>query len=282
MIQDIAPHTYQNRYAHIRPQEQDHVLIYHNKRVLLRTEPDTSYRAPVFADLAEDDKARCLNKAIYLFEIDGEKYFLASNEEVREGEHLFWFETVHTRELQPRFVAFLVITGLQLNRWYESRTYCGRCGTRNEHSTTERAMVCPKCGNTEYPKICPAVIVCIRNGDKCVASHYTDSRGKAHYSLIAGFTEIGEQLEDTVHREVMEEVGIKVKNLTYYKSQPWSFSDTLLAGFYCDLDGDDDTLHIDHNELKEAFWVSRDELPCRENDISLTAEMMENFRKGLY
>ena len=281
MIQDIAPHIYHNHYVHIRPEETDHVLIYRNKCVLLRTEPDASRSAPVFADLTENDKALCLEKAIYLFEIDGEKYFLVSNVDAQEGEHLFWFEIAHTRELQPGYVAFFVITGAQLNRWYESRAYCGRCGTPTEHSTTERAMVCPKCGTTEYPKICPAVIVCIRNGDKCVASRFVDSRGNSRYSLIAGFNEIGETLEETVHREVMEEVGLKVKNLTYYKSQPWSFSDTLLSGFYCELDGDD-TLHIDHNELKEAFWISRAELPCRENDISLTAEMMENFRKGLY
>ena len=281
MIQDIAPHIYRNHYVHTRARECDRAVIITGKRVLLRTQPDLSYHAPLFSDLAAEDLQRCLDKAIYLYEIDGEKYFLISNENVQEKEHLYWFEVAHIRELQPGFVAFLAITAVQLNRWYESRAYCGRCGTRTQHSTTERAMVCPKCGTTEYPKICPAVIVCIRNGDKCVASHYTDSRGNPHYSLIAGFNEIGETLEDTVHREVMEEVGIKVKNLTYYKSQPWGFSDTLLAGFYCDLDGDD-TLSIDRNELKEAFWLSRDEIPCREGEISLTAEMMENFRKGLY
>ena len=267
MIQDIAPHIYHNHYVHIRPEETDRVLIYRNKRVLLRTEPDASRSAPVFADLAENDKARCLEKAIYLFEIDGEKYFLASNVDAQEGEHLFWFEIAHTRELQPGYVAFLVITGAQLNRWYESRAYCGRCGTPTEHSTTE------------YPKICPAVIVCIRNGDKCVASRFVDSRGNSRYSLIAGFNEIGETLEETVHREVMEEVGLRVKNLRFYKSQPWVFTDSLLMGFYAEVDGSD-KITLQEDELAEAEWFVRGEIPKDYSSISLTGEMIECFRQG--
>ena len=82
-------------------------------------------------------------------------------------------------------------------------------------------------GNQEYPVLCPAVIVGITNGDKIILSKYEGRRFK-RYALIAGFAEIGETIEETVHREVMEEVGLKVKNLRYYKSQPWSFSGTLL------------------------------------------------------
>mgnify|MGYP005880150537 CR=1 FL=1 len=94
-----------------------------------------------------------------------------------------------------------------------------------------------------------------------------------------GFAEIGETIEETVHREVMEEVGLKVKNLRYYKSQPWSFSGTLLFGFFCDVDGDD-TLTVDHEELSMAQWVERDKIPDQGNNISLTKEMMMLFRDG--
>jgi NAD+ diphosphatase len=99
------------------------------------------------------------------------------------------------------------------------------------------------------------------------------------YGLLAGFIEIGETAEEAVVREVMEEVGLKVKNLRYYKNQPWSFTDTLLCGFYCELDGDD-TVTLDTAELKEAHWLSREEIPPRQNEASLTAEMMEMFRLG--
>ena len=147
-----------------------------------------------------------------------------------------------------------------------------------EKSRIERAMVCPACGNTVYPKICPAVIVAIHDGDRLVLTKYKD-RPVKHYALVAGFNEIGESIEETVHREVLEETGLRVKNLRYYKSQPWSFSDTLLAGFYCDLDGSD-AIRIEEDELSEALWLPRGEIPPRGNDVSLTAEMMERFRLG--
>ena len=139
-------------------------------------------------------------------------------------------------------------------------------------------MVCPACGNTEYPKICPAVIVAVSDGERLLVSRYRD-RPFRGWALIAGFVEIGETLEDTVRREVLEETGLRVKNLRYYKSQPWSFSDTLLAGFYCDLDGSD-AIRIEEDELSEALWLPRGEIPPRGNDVSLTAEMMERFRLG--
>ena len=129
-----------------------------------------------------------------------------------------------------------------------------------------------------FSHIQPAVIVGITNGDKIILSKY-EGRSFKRYALIAGFAEIGETIEETVHREVMEEVGLKVKNLRYYKSQPWSFSSSLLFGFFCDVDGDD-TLTVDHEELSMAQWVERDKIPDQGNNISLTKEMMILFRDG--
>ena len=120
-------------------------------------------------------------------------------------------------------------------------------------------MFCPACQTTEYPKISPAVIVGVRNGNRLLLSKYAGRNAK-RYALIAGFAEIGETLEQTVQREVMEEVGLTVKNIQYYKSQPWALSGSLLAGFYCDLDGDD-TITLDKNELAVAQWFEREEIP---------------------
>ena len=99
------------------------------------------------------------------------------------------------------------------------------------------------------------------------------------YALIAGFVEIGETVEETVKREVMEEVGLKVKNLRYYKSQPWSFTDTILMGFFAELDGDED-ITLDQEELAMAEWFEREEIPVKEWSISLTNEMIMKFRAG--
>ena len=139
-------------------------------------------------------------------------------------------------------------------------------------------MECPSCGNHEYPVLCPAVIVGITNKDKIILSKY-EGRNFKRYALIAGFAEIGETIEETVHREVMEEVGLKVKNLRYYKSQPWSFSDSVMIGFTADLDGDD-TIRLEEDELAEAGWFSRDEIVEYPPYISVGHEMMKAFKYG--
>ena len=146
------------------------------------------------------------------------------------------------------------------------------------HDEKERLMRCPECGQMEYPKICPAVIVGVTDHDRIVLTKYA-GRAYKKYALIAGFAEIGETIEDTVRREVKEEVGLHVKNIRFYKSQPWSFSDTLLMGFFCELDGSD-KIKMDEEELSVAQWCNREDVPVQEEDISLTSEMMRRFRQG--
>ena len=148
------------------------------------------------------------------------------------------------------------------------------------HSVRERAFVCEECGLTEYPKISPAVIVAIADGDKLLMTRYAQGEYKK-YALVAGFVEIGESFEETVRREVLEEVGLTVKNIRYYKSQPWSFSDSVMIGFFADLDGDN-TITIQEEELEEAVWVPRGEIPEAERNISIGQEMIEAFRNNTY
>lgn len=128
-----------------------------------------------------------------------------------------------------------------------------------------------------YPRINPAVIVGVTKGDKLLITRYRTGYG--NNALVAGFTEIGETLEETVAREVMEETGIKVKNVRYYKSQPWGMAQDILVGFYCDADGNDQ-IRMDENELKYAEWVKRDDIVLQPNNLSLTNEMMRVFKNG--
>ena len=131
----------------------------------------------------------------------------------------------------------------------------------------------------EYPKISPAVIVGVTDGNRILMSKYAD-RDYKKYALLAGFTEIGETIEETVKREVMEEVGLKVKNIRFYKSQPWSFTDTLLMGFFANLDGDSE-ITLDQEELALAEWFEREEIPVTERNISLTNEMILAFKNSI-
>lgn len=129
-----------------------------------------------------------------------------------------------------------------------------------------------------YPRINPAVIVGVIKGDSILITRYRT--GYAHNALIAGFTEIGETLEETVAREVMEEAGIRVKNITYYKSQPWGMAQDILVGYFCEADGDEE-IHMDADELKSAEWVKREDILLQPTSASLTNEMMKMFRDGM-
>jgi NAD+ diphosphatase len=181
------------------------------------------------------------------------------------------------RKAQPKYRAFAAITGYHLYGWYRDNRFCGRCGKPMRHDTKERMVYCENCKNTVYPKICPAVIIGVTDGDRILLTKYA-GRTYKNYALVAGFTEIGETFEQTVEREVMEEVGLKVKNIRYYKSQPWALSGSLLAGFFCDLDGSD-KIRLQEDELALGTWVLAKDLELEDDGISLTREMILKFRE---
>ena len=308
MIQDIAPNVYDNQFNSRRlPKKTDLLLIYKKNQVLVdaaeRKQGHLMYprvgSLPVLAEADGKISPRYREEAknilevrpgiysfrghrlLWLFKIDDIAFYGIDGDEClwADPEKYEWMPNTDYRATEHGYLSFAGITGVQLARWRQDHHFCGRCGSSMETSKTERAFVCPKCHATVYPKICPAVIVAITDGDRIVVTQYAGRGPSKNYALIAGFAEIGETIEETVHREVMEEVGLKVKNLRFYKSQPWSFSDTLLMGFYCELDGED-TISMDQDELQLAKFLNRDELPPRGSDISLTAEMMEEFRLG--
>ena len=278
MIQDIAPHIYHNEYKPVAPDADSIILAYENGKVFFhKKEGEKIITLPRFREL-ESQIPNLYKNYIYLFSIDEQRFYLIPGLDTNLLPGYEFHETRELRYVEPQHLSFAVITGYQLWFWYRNRRYCGCCGHSMKHDKKERMMYCPSCGRQEYPVLMPAVIVGITNGDKIILSKY-EGRSFKQYALIAGFAEIGETIEETVHREVMEEVGLKVKNLRYYKSQPWSFSGTLLFGFFCDVD-EDDTLTVDHEELSIAQWVERDKIIGQDTNSSLTNEMMMVFAAG--
>lgn len=274
MIQDIQPHCYENRYRRAAP-DPDSVALYYEEHAALVKRTAEGIAFPRFRELERLNEG-IYEDCIYLFSIDQERYYLV-NEISREPLSDFRMENTEIfRQADPQYRAFAGITGYQLYIWYRDHKYCGRCGHLLEQDGKERMLRCGECGNMVYPKICPAVIIGVTDGSRLLMSKYA-GRSYKKYALLAGFAEIGETLEETVKREVMEEVGLKVKNIRYYKSQPWSFSDTLLMGFYCELDGPD-SITLDRDELALAQWFEREEIPVEPSRDSLTNEMIMKFK----
>ncbi|MBQ4439207.1 NAD(+) diphosphatase [bacterium] len=271
MIQDIGPSKFDIAFKNLKPQCADSIIFFNQKgEILVKAEGDKI----LFPTAKDSPKSK---QIIYLFSVDEKRYFLAvTQDEIG----LAGFEHQGLRELRGtcKNVDLLVaFTAYHLWHWYTDNCFCGKCAEKLSFSETERALVCKKCGNTIYPRINPAVIVAVTKGDTLLVTRYRN--GYNHNALVAGFTEIGETLEQTVAREVMEETGIKVKNIRYYKSQPWGIAQDILVGFFCEADGDDE-IRLDENELKFAQWLKRDEIELQPNNISLTNEMMKVFKEG--
>ena len=148
--------------------------------------------------------------------------------------------------------------GVQLAEFYRSHMFCGYCGHTMHPSKTEWAMLCGGCRERYYPQIAPCIIVAIRRDDHILLAQHTRHRNGI-YTVLAGFVEVGETLEQTVAREVMEESGIRVKNLRYVTSQPWPFPQSLMTAFMAEYESGDIT--IDPNELLDAGWYRYDQLP---------------------
>ena len=280
MIQDIYPHKLKNTFIPGLEADASSLVIHFNKdgMILIKSE------GKPFPRLSEFKTSPDI--LTYLFSMDEDNFFLAEDETVVLPEGTEYKRVREFRKMDvPKKSVFEAFTAKQLNSWYVNNRYCGRCGELTGRSRIERAIVCEKCGNTIYPRVVPAVIVGLikrgasRDEDEILLTKYNGRSDVPYYALIAGFTEIGETFEQTVAREASEETGLKVKNIRYYKSQPWGVVDDILAGFYCELDGSDQITR-DEGELSVAEWVRRENVVLQPDDFSLTNEMMTLFKEG--
>jgi NAD+ diphosphatase len=283
MLQDLSFGKLQNEFRNIGPADQDVAICICEGSILLKRNADDSLELPRIAAArhwAEQESWRQWNSDAfrYVFRMQEENYFMWMGDAGGSDENYHYENVRQLRQLVSKEVCFAVLTAWHLYTWYRNNRFCGCCGATTAHESKERMLRCPDCGNMIFPRISPAVIVAVTDGDRLLLSKYA-GRGYTRYALLAGYTEIGETIEQTVHREVMEEVGLRVRNLRYYKSQPWGVDGNVLMGFFCDLDGTDE-IHIDPTELSFAQWYPRDELPAHDDGISLTREMIRVFEEG--
>lgn len=301
MFQDVEPKSFCNDFAWVDPEPTDRVLVYRDSSVLVACEDDV-LRFPSYQEMRDEGVAGSTAatrshdalptrtdgvqpRALFLFTVGDTAYYRCEVDETAlaafvEGGSWEFMPIGLLHNHGPRHRAFAGMVGYEYHLWYDTRRFCGRCGTRMVHDTVERMVRCPECGCMEFSRLFPAVIIGIvdRQRDRVLVSRYAN-RAYKRYALIAGFCEMGETVEQTVHREVAEEVGLAVKNLRYYASQPWPPSSSLLFGFFCDLDGEA-SITLDEHELEHAEWLERADLPKEDADYSLTRDMMRVLREG--
>ena len=270
MLQQIAPRHLDNQY---RPQAIGpgaKLCIFRDSDVLASLR-DGEVLLPEWEQLKDE-----ILRSVYLFSIDETPYFLAELKPDAALPEGFGYDRLRAhRRLHPKYTVYAEMTAWHLYVWYRDNQFCGRCGKPTRHDGKLRMLSCPDCGNSIFPKICPAIIVGVTDGDRILLTKYSGREYK-NYALIAGFTEIGETAEETVAREVFEETGVHVKNIRYWATQPWGVDTDLLLGYFADLDGSAD-ITMDREELSLAGWYHRDELDIPADDVSLTNDMIRAF-----
>ncbi|MFD1456257.1 NAD(+) diphosphatase [Levilactobacillus lanxiensis] len=272
MFQDISPKVFGNHYEQRRaPRDSDYVVIYDNRQVVLVQEQ----RLPNYREVVSQWQLSPLQMT-YLFSVDETGFYLVSQRVVTTAAYQYQ-PVASFQNFEPAWLGFAGATAAHLAWWYETNRFCGRCGHAMQPDEHQRALTCSHCGYQIFPRISPVVVVGVTKGDQILLTKYV--AGYKPYTLISGFAEIGETLEDAVRREVQEEVGLHVHNLRYFGSQPWAFSESLLVGFFAELD-EDVAIDLERDELARAQWFRRDEMPTDGAKFILAWEMRQAFRDG--
>lgn len=275
MIQDIGNHHFDLHYVLCAPKTEDVVYLFRGREILLHT----NGALPCYGDLKDAPGLQFIR----LFSMDARPGYLALPErdlpELSGDFSYVSYRDYRYHQTMDRVLA--CYTAMHLNGWYRSNRFCGRCGHPMRLGQKERSLVCPHCGNLVFPRLNPAVIVAVTDGERLLMTKYSGRTHQVHhFVLVAGFVEIGETAEQCVAREVMEETGIHVKNIRYYGSQPWGCDGNLTLGYFADLDGDAH-ITLDDWELSDAHWFERQNVPVPENDLaSITADMIRAFAEG--
>ncbi len=214
----------------------------------------------------------------YLGLLDGKPCFVAelgTDEQAPDGMEFVNLRALHSHVEEE--IWGLAARAVQIVDWARTHQYCGRCGAGTVYSATDRALHCPECGLSHYPRLSPAVIVLVHRGDEVLLGR-SNRFPNAFYSVLAGFVEPGEALEETVAREVYEESGIQVKDISYFGSQPWPFPNSLMIGFTADYAGGEIELRDD--EIEDAGWFTLETMPEIPGSISIARKLIDWWIDG--
>jgi len=257
------------------PEQVDNPLtfIFHKSQILLRSD-DLSVPGTPPADLALPPERL---HAVGLWEGRYCQAAWTDNTDVAPAGHAWHSLRSLFGSVDDAFIG-LAGRASQIADWARTHRYCGVCATPMARLGGERAYKCGACGHTAYPQICPAMMVLIRDGERVLLARHTRSPAGL-FTALAGFVEAGESVEEAVHREVYEEVGLRVHRLQYFSSQAWPFPNSLMIAYTAEyLDG---TIRVDPAEIEEARWFGPgDAWPDTPHTISIASALLAANRPG--
>ena len=259
----------------VPPEEQQEPALWFvfRKDKLLVNQDSSTLRIPHAVKLSEFGLTALRQQ--YLGKLDGQHCYSAEISEEADAPEGMLFEGL--RQVYGRLdedLFWLAARAVQIVDWDRSHQYCSRCGAPLKAKNTERAKECPTCGLLHFPRLAPAIIVLVERGNQLLLArsrHFMPGL----YSVIAGFVEPGETLEEAVVREVREEVGIVVKSIHYFGSQPWPFPHSLMIGFTATYAGGD--IFLSDSEIEDAGWFTSQNLPALPGKISIARKLIDGF-----
>jgi NAD+ diphosphatase len=250
-------------------------FAFRDERLLVLDNGD-AVALPFTADLAEIGLAPL--RTLYLGRLAGKDCFAAALPADAPTPDRYAFRSIRALfGTLPDDLLAVAGRATQLLTWERTHRFCGQCGTATEHLPGERAVKCPNCGHIAYPRLSPAVIVQVTRGEEILLArglNFADGM----YSTPAGFVEPGETLEEAVAREINEELGISVRDIRYFGSQPWPFPHQLMVGFTAVWSAGEIT--IDPSELADARWFTRDTMPTIPTPISISRRLIDHYLHG--
>lgn len=256
-------------------------FIFSNDRLLVPAEADLSAGIELLSDLAEEIFGAYAEQTVHIHTNgDVEHHLVDMQKEMLEHESV---RSIGMREVvmaMPKADFQHVAQAWQYAVFLRTHQFCGRCGSKMARVSWEMAMHCHTCNHRCYPRVSPCIIVAIRNGNKILLAQGERQKESGFFSTLAGFVESGETLEEAVHREVFEEVGLKVKNVEYFNSQPWPFPHSLMVGYLAEFDSGD--IEVDGEEIIEAHWFDIDNLPNVPPKYSIAGRLIEETRKRMH
>ena len=276
MMFEIAPRILHNEFRVQKPKPSDYVVCTKKNQVLLKKNGD-SFAVPILSEMEAVLSGISL-QVHYLFSID-DSAFYSCDANIPDSAFFEWVKDRVFRFMPDMAIAFGGAVAAHISRWEQSNRFCGHCGKPMSRKSDERAFVCKECGNLVYGKICPVVIVSVTWGDKLLMAHNLNNPDPKPY-LISGFVEMGESLEQAAVREVKEETGVSIKNLRYIGSEPWPFSNSLIAGFTAELEGSPE-ITVQRSELSFAKWVARKDIGEYTGRLRISGTMIKRFKEGV-